>query len=170
MHLGQLAETESALTVTDQRFAVDVEPRPADVLTFESRPPHAGADTLNDQATFQLGDGADDHDHGAAQWTTGVEVLAEADEFNVQVVEFVQHLQKVPSTAGQPIAGPDQHHLEAAMAGVGQHPIQTRAACPGPRDAVGVAFDNFIAALLGDAFQIVRLGSWILVQGRDPGF
>ena len=168
MHLGQFAQTEAMGTIAEQGLPIYVEPWPADMLSLQPGSPHAGPHAFDDQAAFQLGDGADDDDHGAAQRPAGVEVLPEAEELNVQMVEFVQHFQKVPGAASQPIAGPDQHTVEAATAGVGQHLVQTRAACPGPSNAVGVALHNLIAALLGHAFQIMDLSFRVLIESRNP--
>lgn len=47
MQLGELAETESALTITEQRLAVYAKPWPADVLAFHFCSSHPGTDTLN---------------------------------------------------------------------------------------------------------------------------
>ena len=39
----------------------------ADMRSFETGAPHVGAHSLDDEAPFQLSDGADDDDDGAAQ-------------------------------------------------------------------------------------------------------
>ena len=44
---------------------------------------------------FQFRDRRDDHHHGATQRAGGVDLLAKADELNVQMSEFVQDLEKV---------------------------------------------------------------------------
>ena len=45
--------------------------------------PHAGAHSFDDQAAFQLSDGADDDNNRPAQWVAGVDLLSEADVFDV---------------------------------------------------------------------------------------
>ena len=168
MHLGQFAQTEAMGTIAEQGLAIYVESGTANVQAFHFCSPHAGPHAFDNKVAFEFGDGADDDDHGTAQRPAGVEILPEAEELNVQMVEFVQHFQKMPGAASQPIAGPDQHTVEAATAGVGQHLVKTRAACPGPSNAVGVALDNLIAALLGHAFQIMDLSFRVLIQSRNP--
>ena len=70
--------------ITGQRFTVVIQRRPAKPLTLELGAAHASTDPLNDQRSFQLGDGADDDDDRAAQRAAGIELLAEADELDVQ--------------------------------------------------------------------------------------
>ena len=61
----------------------------------------------------------------AAQRTARVDVLAEADVLDVEVVQLVEHLEEVPHRARDSIRGPDQDGVEAAAAGVGHDGIQT---------------------------------------------
>jgi len=70
----------------------------------------------------------DDHDDGAAQRAARVDLLAEADELDAERVQLVEYLEEVPGGAGDAIAGPDQHDIEAAAAGIPHQIIQT-----GPR-------------------------------------
>ena len=75
-------------TVQYQRLA-------ADVLTFETSAPHAGAHPFDDQAAFEFGDGADDDDDGAAQRAAGVDVFPEADVLDAYPIQLVQHIEEV---------------------------------------------------------------------------
>ena len=75
---GDLADTLATLTVLLDGEAVQHQRSSADAGSFEARPPHAGTDSLDDQAAFQFRDGADDHDDGPAQRAAGVDLLAEA--------------------------------------------------------------------------------------------
>jgi hypothetical protein len=54
------------------------------VPAFELGPPHACPHPLDDQAALQLGDSADDDDYRPAQRAAGVDLLAEADELDVE--------------------------------------------------------------------------------------
>ena len=67
-----------------------------------------------------------------------------------------------------PIAGPDQHHIEAAAAGIDHQLIEPRPAGPGAGDLVGVLVHDLVAALLGQLAQIVQLAFRVLVQSRHP--
>ena len=62
----QLALAVPVLAVFEDCFAIWLERPSADVAAFEAGSPHAGADALNDQVAFELGDGADDHYDGPA--------------------------------------------------------------------------------------------------------
>lgn len=95
----------------------------ADVPAFEASATHSSPDPLDDQRAFQLRDGRDDYDDGAAQRAAGIKLLPEADELDVQPVQFIQHFQEVTHAPGQSIAGPDQHDIEVAAAGISQHPV-----------------------------------------------
>ena len=91
---GELAQALATAAIADEGVAIDVEWRPADTLALQPGAAHAGAYPLDDQVAFQFGDGADDHDDGAAQRAAGIDVLAEADELDVEVAELVEYLQK----------------------------------------------------------------------------
>ena len=95
MALGDLAKALSTAAVLLDSGMVQYQRIAADVLTFEAGAPHAGADPLNDQATFEFGDGADDHNDGSAQRATCVDVFPEADVLDPQPVQFIKHIQKV---------------------------------------------------------------------------
>jgi hypothetical protein len=138
------------------------------VAALELCPPHAGADPLDNQVSFQLRDRPDDHHDGAAQGPAGVDLLAEADELDAEPVQFVQHFKEVLHRAGNPVRGPDQDHIEVAAAGVPHQVVE--AGPPGLRagDSVGVLMDDLEAALSGHLPEIKELGLGMLVDGRDP--
>ena len=79
--------------------------------SFELGSPHAGSHPLDDQRTFQFGDRSDDDDDGAAQRAARIDLLTEADELDVEVVELVEDLEEVPGRGCEPIAHPDQEHI-----------------------------------------------------------
>ena len=91
---------------------------PSDVPAFEPGAPHAGADPLDDQVAFKLGDGADDDDDGAAQRAARVDLLTEADELDVEPVQLVQHIEEVLHRSCDSIRSPDQNNIELAAAGI----------------------------------------------------
>jgi hypothetical protein len=93
--LGELSETASALTVAEHGITIELEWTSSDVAAFKTRPAHTGADPLDDQAPFEFGDGADDDDQGSAQGTAGVDLLAEADELDVDAVQLIEDLEEM---------------------------------------------------------------------------
>ena len=92
----QIAEALAVFPITEQSNAIDLQWSPADLLAFEAGPPHSGAHPLYNKGAFQFGDGADDDHHGPAKGSTGIDVLSEADELYIFVVEFVEHFEEVP--------------------------------------------------------------------------
>lgn len=102
--------------------------------SFETGATHAGANAFDDQVALQLGDGADDDDDGAAERPAAVDVLAEGDEVDAEMVEFVEDLDEVANRSRQAIEGPDDEDVELAAAGVGQELIEAGATRLGARD------------------------------------
>ncbi len=117
---GDLAQALAVLAIPNDSLAIQVERWTADVLAFKPGAPHAAAHPFDDQAPLELGDRADDDDDGPAQRPASVDLLAEADELDVQPVELVQHFEEVTSRAGDAIASPGHHDIETSTASVGQ--------------------------------------------------
>ena len=137
---------------------------------FEPSPAHAGPDPLDDEVALELSDGFDDDYHCAAQRAAGVEVLAEADELDLQVVELIEHLRGKWRTDGRSRseAQTPGQDLEAAAAGIPKQFIETRPTRLRSGDPVDVLADDLETTLLGHRAEIVQLGLRMLVDGRDP--
>ena len=67
MAFGDLSKALATLTVLLDGEVVQYQWSSADALAFQACAPHAGTYPLDDQAAFEFGDGADDHDESAAQ-------------------------------------------------------------------------------------------------------
>ena len=93
-----------------------------------------------------------------------VDLLAEADELDAEPVQLIEHFQEVPGGAGDAIAGPDQHDIEAAAAGVPHQIVETRAPRLHAADLVGVFMGDFKAPLGSQLTQIEELGFRMLVN------
>ncbi len=91
---GDLAEAQAALTITADGSVVEFERPAPDGTPFQPGSAHAGLDPFDDQAALELRDGADDDDQSAAQRSAGIDVLAEADELDVQPVQLVKDLEQ----------------------------------------------------------------------------
>lgn len=150
--LRQLSEAAVELAITDYGGTIDLQRRSAHGTSFEAGAAHAGAHPLDDQVAFELGDCSYDHDGGAAQRSASVDLLAEAQELDVEPVQLVEHFEEVPGGPGDAIAGPDDSFPRlwilatvgfalAAQKAIG---ISARIAygCPAPITfvAVGVTF------------------------------
>jgi len=125
MPSGDLAKALALAAVALDGGVVQYEGIAADVTAFEAGAPHAGADPFDDQVALQLGDGADDDRDGPAQRAAGVDILPERDVLDIEPAELVQNVEEVLHRPGDPVRCPDQDDVEAAMAGVGHHPIET---------------------------------------------
>ena len=167
MGLGDLAKAVASSPITQHSSPIYIQWPAADVLAFEPGAAHAGPDALDDEVALELGDGADDDHNRAAQRAARVEVLTEADELDLEVVELVQHLEEVAHGPGDPVRGPDQHDLEAAAASITKKFIETWPTCLRPRDPVGVFVDDLKSTLLSHGTEIVKLGLRVLIHCGD---
>jgi hypothetical protein len=162
--LGDLTETLSSTAVLENGNPVDVEWPPADMSAFQPSAAHACPYPLDDEIPFQFGDSSDDDNDGPPERAAGIEVLPEADELDVEVVEFVEHLEEVPDGSGDPVGSPDQQHLEAAAARIPEQVIETRPASLGPGDPISVLGNDLKTPLLGHGAEIIELSLRVLVH------
>jgi len=95
MDLGQLTETVTSLTVPQDSITIKNKWFTSDVAAFELGPSHASANSLDDQVSLELCDRPDDDYNGPAQGTTSVDLFAEADELDVEPVQFIEHFEEV---------------------------------------------------------------------------
>ena len=128
MGLRDVGQAVAAVAVAEDSNPVDLERTPADMPALQPGPAHAGTYPFDDEVAFQFCDRADDDDHGPPQRAAGVEVLAEADELDIQPVKLVQDFKEVSHGPGDPVRGPHQHHLETASAGIAEQIIEPRPA------------------------------------------
>jgi hypothetical protein len=68
--LCQLAETVSPLAIPQDGAAIKYKWFASDVAPFELGPPHAGANSLDDQVSLELCDRPDDDHHGQTKEST----------------------------------------------------------------------------------------------------
>jgi hypothetical protein len=134
--------------------------------SFEPGPAHTCPDPFDDEIPLQLCDSPDDDDNGPTKRAAGIEVLAEADELDGQMVELIEHLEEVPDRARDPIRSPDKNYLEAAAAGIPQQLIETGAPSLCSGDAIGVLGNDFETSLLSHRAEIMKLRLRVLVDSR----
>ncbi len=137
------------------------------MTTFELGPAHAGAHPLDNQVAFQFSNGADNRYDRPTQRAAGIDLLAEADKLDVEMIQFIQHFEEVFYRPGQPIGGPNQDHVETAAAGVGHHFVKTRAPGFGTADPICILRNDLIVALNHHLLEIVQLRLGMLIQGGD---
>ena len=146
-------------SVSLDRFTIQIQRLASDVSSFELGAPHAGADSLDDQVAFELGDGSDDDHDGTAQRPAGVDVLAEADELDAEMVQFIEHIEIVLYRPGDPVRGPDQHDVELTAASFAHQLIESWPLGLGAADAIRVLGDDLIAALGSHLAKVVAAAS-----------
>ena len=162
--LCDVGQTVAPVAVPKNSDPVDLDWTPADMPALQPCAAHSCSHPCDDKVAFQFFDGADDDDDGPPQWATRVEVLPEADELDLQMVESIQHLEEVPDGPGDPVRSPHQHHLEAAAAGIAEQVIKARSAGLRSRDSVGVLGYDLKASLLGHGSEVMELCLRVLVH------
>jgi hypothetical protein len=166
MGLGDLAKTPALLPVSMDPIAVEFQWTASDGAAFELGSPHAGTNPLDDQAAFELGDRSDDNNDGPAQRSTGVDVLAEADELDIQAIQFIEDIEEVPSGACDAIARPDQDYFELAAASAAHHLIESRPLGLSAGDAIRILVHNLISALSSHLPEVEELRLRVLIDCR----
>ena len=112
--------------------------------------------------------GADDDDHCPTEWSAGVDVLPEADELDIEMVQLVEDLEEVARRTGDAIERPDQNGIETMLVGIVQQVVEPRPLRFSPADPVGVLANDLITTLRSHRSQIVQLSLGMLIDGRDP--
>jgi hypothetical protein len=95
MLAGDLRERHSCAAILYYLFPIYIQSCSSNLPALKFCPSHATFNALNDQTSFEFADRSDNDDHGATQWAGGINVFAETDECDVQVVEFIQNFEKV---------------------------------------------------------------------------
>ena len=166
MRLGDLTQALAPSTLLENSNPIDIEWPPADMPALQPCAAHPCPHPLDDEIPFEFCDGADDNHDGPPERAAGIEVLAEVDELDVEVIEFVEHLEEVAHGPGDPVRGPYQQHLEAAAASIPEQVIKTRPTSFGSGDPVGVLGNDLKTPLPGHRAEIVELGLRVLVYSR----
>lgn len=88
----------------------------------------------------------------------GIDLLAERNELDLQVVQPVEDLEEMPCRSCDPITGPDQDDLEAAVTGVAHQLAEAGALGFHSADPVNIFLDDLEATLGRHLFEIEELG------------
>ena len=100
---------------------------------------------------------------------TGVKIFPERHELDAQMVQRVEHFQKVPNAAGETIGSPHQHDIKLAALGSGKHLVERGTLRLRAADLVGVLVNDLEPALLRKPAQVKRLCLRILVECGNTG-
>jgi len=167
MCFGDLAQALASSALLENSNTIDIEWPPADMPSLEPGAAHSCPHPFDDEIPFELCDGPDDDHDGPPERAAGIEVLAEADELDVEMIEFVEHLEEVAHGPGDPVRGPDQEHLEAASARVSKQIVKTRSASFRPGNSIGVLSNDLKTPLPGHRAEIIELSLRMLI---DTGY
>lgn len=86
MAFGYLAKALALLPVSTDCSSIQFQRTTSDVTAFELGTPHAGTHPLDDKAALQFSYRTDDDHDGSSQRSTGIDLLAETDELDVQTI------------------------------------------------------------------------------------
>src|SRR5258707_10733167 len=164
MRLGDLTQALAPSALLENSNPIDFEWPPADMPSLQPCAAHSCPHPFDDEIPFEFCDGADDDHDGPPERAACIKILAEADELDVEMIEFVEHLEEVPDGSGDPVRGPDQEHLEAAAARIPKQIIETRSTSFSPGDPIGVLGNDLKTPLLGHRAEIVELCLRVLVH------
>ena len=93
--LRQLAQALTLAAIAQDPDAIKVEWFAANVPALELGATHAGAHSFDDEVAFEFRNGADDDNDGSTQRTAGIELFAITYKLDIEMIEFIQHFQKV---------------------------------------------------------------------------
>jgi len=144
-------------------LSVDVQWRSANSSPFQFRSPHPGFHALDDEISFEFRNRSDDDNYCSAKWTISVDVLAEADELDAKMIQFIEHLEKVPDASCYTVESHDQNDIEFSASSIGHRRIESWPFRFRAGNHVVVFMHDFKAALFGHLAQIVKLGFRMLV-------
>ena len=165
--LGELSETQTAISVAEQSSSINLNRLPAQHATLEPCTPQTGSDPLYNKVALQLRDRGDNDNDRPAQRSAGIEIFSKRNELDAQMVQCVQHLEKMPNASSQSVRRPHQHRVELPAMGSGEHLVECGALRIRAADPVSVFVNDFKAALSREPAQIKRLRLGILVEGGN---
>src|SRR5258708_39673712 len=113
MRLGDLAQALAPSALMENGNAIDIERPPADMPSLQPGAAHSCPHPFDDEIPFEFCDCADDDHDGPPKRAAGIEVLAKPDELVVEMIEFVEHLEKVAQRRGHPYQDTNTAHPEA---------------------------------------------------------
>ncbi len=163
--LRQLAETVAPLTVPQDSVAIKNKWFTSDVAAFELGPPHGRTRSMMRLRSSSAM--APMMTTTARPTAAGVDLLAEADELDVEPAEFVSTSRKCRTDRAMRSEAQTRTTSKRPAAGVAHHGVESRTLSFGSTDSVGILLDDLIATLLGHLAEVIELGLGVLIEGRD---
>ena len=125
----------------------------------------AGASAFADEFALEFRYAGEDvgEQSGCGVGVVGVDVLADGEEADPEVVEFLDPGDAVHERAAEAVHFPDQHGVKASQAGIVHEGIESGALGFGSGDLVGVGPVNFPAAAGAIFGEFANLNLVVLV-------
>ena len=86
MGFGDLTKALALFPVSMDPIVIEFQWTAPDGAAFELGSPHAGTNSLDDQAALKFSDRTDDDHDGPAQRSSGVDLLSKTDELDLQPI------------------------------------------------------------------------------------
>ena len=76
---------------------------------FQFGTAHPRSNPFDDEIFSKFRDCPDDNDHRPTEWASSVDIFAETDEFDSEVIELIKDLKKMTDGARHAIKCPNEH-------------------------------------------------------------
>jgi len=164
-----LSERHSRAPISHNLLSVDTKRNTTDVPALQSGSSHSSPNPFHDQIFLKLRNRTYDYNHRAAQWASGVNLFAKADEFDIEVIQFVENFEKMPDRTGHPIKSPDKHNIETVSPSIGHQFIKPRPFRFRTGNLIAVFGEYLVSPQPGHLAQVIQLGFSVLIRRRYTG-
>jgi hypothetical protein len=137
-----------------QSRSVDLYGLAAKGTSLELCPPKTRSYPLNYQISFQFGDGRHYHYDCPTQWSTRVKILPKRDELDTQMIQSVEHFQKVSNATRKTVCCPHHQYIELPSVSSSEHFVKLRTFVFSATHFVRVLMDDVVATLSSQLAQI----------------
>jgi hypothetical protein len=163
MFPGDLRQRLPRTAVANDLLTINVEWSTANPSSFQFRSTHASPDALDNQTSFEFGNRSNDYRQSFAKRSGSIDVLAETNEFDAQVIQFIEHFQKMPHASGHSVECSNEHNIEFVPPSIGHKLVEARALGFRAANDIAIFAHDFISALSCHCAQIIKLRLGMLV-------
>jgi hypothetical protein len=154
MLFGNFRQTHSRAAVANNLRSIDLERRTTYSSTFQFRSSHPGFDSFDDQTLLELGNRTHNHDDRSTQWTGRVDIFADADELDLEVVQLVEHFQEMADISSDAVKRRNDHNVKSVSPSIRQQLIESTSFGLRAGNCVGILTHNFKSALFCEFAQV----------------
>jgi hypothetical protein len=102
----------SGEAVLDNCNAVNVRWCATDSSAFQSCSANPRRDPFDDQRPLEFGYCSSDDGHGPAERTSSIDVFTQADEFDAEMIQLIEHFEEMAGISSGPIESGDDENIE----------------------------------------------------------